>query len=305
MPRRRAGISWRAELAYAAIMNLADQLQKTIDQKSLAIARLTDAAGDLAINLLVAGVIVLGTFWASRLAGRIVRRGMSHLPATRDDATLQGFAASLARYAVVIVGATAVLHRLGVETTSIIAVLGAASLDVGLALQGALSNVAAGVMILIFRPYRVGDLVTLAGKTGTVRKLDLFNTELIDVDGLKIVAPNGKGFADVVVNYTDIPNRRIELSFQVRYEDNLDAALDILRAACAAETRILPDPAPWVNVTELGASGVTVTLRVWAGLEAYWDIRYSLLKAVRLALDAAGLRHAYPVQAAAVLDPPR
>ena len=277
-------------------MTLTDRLQQTLDSKAYALTRASEAAGDLAINLLEAAAIFAVTLWAARLAARLVRRGMSRLPQTRDDATLQSFGGSLARYAVIIFGLMAVLHRLGVETTSVITVLGAASLAVGLALQGALSNVAAGVMILIFRPYRVGDYVTIAGKSGTVTKLDLFNTELSDVDGLKIVAPNAKGFSDVVVNYTDISKRRMELNFQVRYEDDLQAALDVLETACAQEPRLLCDPAPWVNVTELGPSGITVTLRAWTALDVYWDVRFGLLKSVRLALNARGLRHAYPTQ---------
>ena len=275
---------------------LADQIQRAFDQKSVALQKLSESAGDLAVNLVIAAVFVIATFWASRLASRIVRRAMQRLPATRDDATLQGFAASLARYSVVIVGAVAVLHRLGVETTSIITVLGAASLAVGLALQGALSNVAAGVMILIFRPYRVGDYVALAGKSGTVTRLDLFNTELIDADGLKVIAPNGKGFADVVVNYTDIPNRRIEISYEIRYDDDLDTALEVLRAVCREESRLLPDPLPWAGVTELGSSSITVTLRAWTRLPIYWDVRFDLLRAVKLGMDRAGIRHGFPVQ---------
>jgi len=276
--------------------SLPEQLQRAFDQKSVALQRLTESAGDLAVNLVVAAVLVVATFWASRIASRIVRRAMQRLPATRDDATLQGFAASLARYSIVIIGTVAVLHRLGVETTSIITVLGAASLAVGLALQGALSNVAAGVMILIFRPYRVGDYVTLAGKSGTVTRLDLFNTELLDADGLKIIAPNGKGFADVVVNYTDIPNRRIEISYEIRYDDDLDTALEVLREVCRAESRLLPDPAVWAGVTELGPSSITVTLRAWTLLAGYWDVRFDLLRAVKLGMDRAGLRHGFPVQ---------
>lgn len=275
---------------------LSDQIQRAFDQKSVALQKLSESAGDLAVNLVIAAVFVAATFWASGLASRIVRRAMQRLPATRDDATLQGFAASLARYSVVIVGAVAVLHRLGVETTSIITVLGAASLAVGLALQGALSNVAAGVMILVFRPYRVGDYVTLAGKSGTVTKLDLFNTELIDADGLKVIAPNGKGFADVVVNYTDIPNRRIEISYEIRYDDDLDTALEVLRAVCRDESRLLADPVPWAGTTELGPSSITVTLRAWTLLPTYWDVRFDLLRAVKLGMDRAGIRHGFPVQ---------
>jgi len=183
-----------------------------------------------------------------------------------------------------------------VETTSIITVLGAASLAVGLALQGALSNVAAGVMILIFRPYRVGDFVTIAGKSGTVKKLDLFNTELVDIDGLKIVAPNGKGFSDVVVNYTDIPVRRIEINVLIRHEDDVEAALTVLRETAAAETRLRLDPPIWAKVTDLGPNGATITLRVWADLPQYWDIRSDLLLALKLALQRAGISPAYPVQ---------
>jgi small conductance mechanosensitive channel len=278
------------------LKQLPDQVQRALDGQSPALQKLTETTGDLAVNLLIAAALLVATLWGSRLVSRVVRRGMQRLPATRDDATLQGFAASLARYTVVIVGAVAVLHRLGVETTSIITVLGAASLAVGLALQGALSNVAAGVMIVVFRPYRVGDYITLAGKSGTVTRLDLFNTELIDADGLKIVAPNGKGFSDVVVNHTNIPNRRIEISYDIRYDDDLDTALEVLREVARVETRLLADPVPWVGVTELGTSTVTVTLRVWANLPAYWDIRFDLLRAVKLGMDRAGVRHGFPVQ---------
>jgi small conductance mechanosensitive channel len=279
-------------------MELAQHLEQQFAHHASAIEKLTDAAGDLAINLIVAVAILLVTLWASGWASAVARRFISRFPQTRDDATLQSFIGSAARYGVVVVGAVAILHRLGVETTSIITILGAASIAVGLALQGALSNVAAGVMILIFRPYRVGDVVTLAGKTGTVKKLDLFNTELIDADGVKVVAPNAKGFSDVVVNYTDIPNRRIELSFSVRYEDDVELAREVLRQVCREEPRLLGEPAHWVNVTELGASSVMVTVRVWTTLEAYWDTRFDLMRRSRQALNAAGLHHAYPAQIA-------
>lgn len=277
-------------------MTLKDTVQQTLDERAYALMRLSEAAGDFAINLLVALIILIVTIWLAGLLARIIRRGMSHLPATRDDPTLQGFASSVVRYSAYTVGSVAVLHRLGVETTSIITVLGAASLAVGLALQGALSNVAAGVMILIFRPYRVGDFVTIAGKSGTVKKLDLFNTELVDIDGLKIVAPNGKGFADVVVNHTDIPFRRIEISVLIRHEDDVERALTILKETAAAETRLRIEPPIWAKLTELGTSGATATLRVWADLPQFWEIRSDLLLAVKLALQRDGISPAYPVQ---------
>ena len=286
-------------------MNLRDTVQQTLDERTYALMRLSEAAGDLAINLLVALIILVVTIWIAGVLARFVRRGMSHLPATKDDETLQGFASSVVRYAAYTIGAVAVLHRLGVETTSIITVLGAASLAVGLALQGALSNVAAGVMILIFRPYRVGDFVTIAGKSGTVKKLDLFNTELVDIDGLKVVAPNGKGFSDVVVNYTDIPARRIEISVLIRHEDDLEVALTVLRETAAAETRLRPDPPIWAKVTDLGPTGATATLRVWADLPQFWEIRSDLLLALKLALKRAGISTAYPVQLSGPAPEPR
>ena len=286
-------------------MELSEKLQQTLERKATALERLSDAAGDMAINLAIAAVIFVFTLWAARMISRAVSRGLRKLPQTRDDPTLQSFGASLVRYGVIVIGLIAVLHRLGVETTSIIAVLGAASLAVGLAVQGALSNVAAGVMILMFRPYRVGDFVTIAGKSGTVRKLDLFNTELIDIDGLKIVAPNAKGFGDVITNYTDISRRRIELSFQIRYEDDLDAAVKALEAVIKDEPRLKTDPQPWVNVSELGPSSLSLTLRVWTDVDPYLAVRSDLLRASMRALAAVNIRHAYPVQIASPAEPPR
>ena len=190
----------------------------------------------------------------------------------------------------------AILRRLGVETTSIITVLGAASLAIGLALQGALSNVAAGVMILIFRPFRVGDFVLLAGKQGTVKRLDLFNTEMADVDGLKVFVPNGKGFGDVIVNYTDIPQRRMELVFGIGYDDDIDRACEIARRVAGEHPKVLGEPAPWCRPTELADSTVKINLRCWAPVQGYWDVRYEVLQAVKVAFDQEKVSLPYPIQ---------
>ena len=271
-------------------------LRTTFGAETAAIVKLSDVAADLAVNVLIAVAIFIATIWLSKWISGLVRRGFKRLPRTAHDRTLQDFASSLVRYVIVIVGLVAVLRRLGVETTSIIAVLGAASLAIGLALQGALSNVAAGVMILIFRPYRVGDFVQIAGKSGTCRKLDLFSTEIADVDGLKVVVPNGKAFGDVVTNYTDIPRRRIELHFGVGYDDDLAKACELAKAIAAAEPRVLSDPPPWAKPTELAASTVTVTLRCWANVDGYWDTRFDVLKAVKTAFDKEGVTLPYPIQ---------
>ncbi len=273
-----------------------ENLRATFGAETAALIKLSDVAGDLAVNVLIALAIFIASLWLSRWLAGVVRRGFKRLPRTAHDQTLQDFVSSLVRYVIVIIGIVAVLRRLGVETTSIITVLGAASLAIGLALQGALSNVAAGVMILVFRPYRVGDFVQIAGKSGTCRKLDLFNTEIADVDGLKVVVPNGKAFGDVVTNYTDIPRRRIELHFGVGYDDDLAKAAELAIAIAQADPRVLDEPAPWAKPTELAASTVTVTLRCWTHVDGYWDTRFDVLKAVKTAFDKEGVSLPYPIQ---------
>ena len=277
-------------------MTLKTTLQTHFAGEQAAILKLSDVAGDFAVNMLIALGIGLGALWLSGWLSKLARRGLSRLPSTSRDQTLQDFVGSIVRYAVVIIGLVAVLRRLGVETASIITVLGAASLAVGLALQGALSNVAAGVMILFFRPYRVGDFVLIAGKQGTVKHFDLFNTTVADPDGLKVVVPNGKAFGDVVVNYTDIPRRRIELDFGVGYDTDLDHAAEVAVRTAAANARVLAEPEPWAKPAELKDSTVTLKLRCWTHVDGYWDTRFDVLKAVKLAFDAQGITLPYPIQ---------
>jgi len=270
--------------------------------KKIAFAKLSDILGDFATNAAIALLILMATLWLATWAARLTRAAMQRLPRVQNDVTLQGFVASLVRYGVIIVGVIAILHRLGFETTSIITVLGAASLAVGLALQGALSNVAAGVMILIFRPYRVGDMVTMAGKMGTVKRLDLFNTELSDPDGLKVVVPNGKGFGDVIINYTDIPRRRVQLKFGIDYGDPIEKAVETILTVARADDRYLPEPAPWCMVTELADSQVTLELRAWTSLDDYWAVRFETLRKVKEAFDDAGITIPYPTQVSVSKD---
>ena len=256
-------------------------------------------SGHFAVNLSVALIILVVTLWASRGISRLVRRALGRLPqAQASDTTLQNFVSSLVRWAIVALGLVAVLQQLGVQTTSILALLGGASLAVGLAVQGALGNIAAGVLILIMKPYRVGDWVEINGKIGMVKRLGLFTTQLSDPDNLNIHMPNSKVLGEMIINYSTAANRRMELNFRVDYADDLDRALEVLIASAKADPRILADPEPWAGVTALGDSAVSVTLRAWANLDVYWDARYAMLKRVKQGLDAAGLRVAYPHQVA-------
>lgn len=256
-----------------------------------------EAIGQVAVSLVIAALILGFTLWVSGWAARLTRRAVGRLQRNgAPDATLQGFMASLVRWIVIIVGLMAVLEQLGVRTTSILAVLGAASIAIGLALQGALSNVAAGVMILILRPYRVGDTVEVNGRIGTVKRLDLFMTALSDPDNLDIYMPNGKVFGDTIINYSSPAYRRMELHFSVDYDHDLDRSRALLLGCATADPRLLKKPEPWCQVTALSDSAVTVTLRAWAKLDDYWDARFDLVQHASEALQAAGLEHPYPHQ---------
>ena len=188
-----------------------------------------DWLGKLAVNLVVAGLILAVTFWVAGWAARFMRRTLSRVHRNSPDPTLESFSASLARYAVIAVGLVAVLQQLGVQATSILAVLGAASLAIGLALQGALSNVAAGVMILLFRPYRVGDVIETATRQGTVKSLDLLFTEIATPDNVKVMIPNSKVFGDVILNYSTHRHRRADVLFKVPLKTDLVLVLQKMR----------------------------------------------------------------------------
>jgi small conductance mechanosensitive channel len=288
---------------------LVDQARRLMFGDGELLRHAGEAAGGLAVNLAVAGAILLGTVWIagwlSRQTTRAIARAHRRGPV---DTTLQTFLGSLVRYLVIIVGMIAVLTQLGVKMTSMIAVLGAASLAIGLALQGALANVAAGVMLLILRPYRVGDAVEIHGKSGTVRGLDLFSTRLSSGDNLSVFVPNAKAFGEIIVNMSSPAARRAQLDFVIDYEDDVDRALAILLTCAAAEPRALPKPGPWAKLTALGERGVTVSLRAWFAPKDFEDAEYDLMKAAKDALETAGFAFPWPQQVAIEarkFEPPR
>jgi small conductance mechanosensitive channel len=275
-----------------------DTLERAASGDQEMLRQLVGTVGAFSVRLLVAGLILVFTLWAADRLARLTARsfvsiGHHHQPA---DKTLSDFISALVRYLVIAIGAVAVLQQLGVQATSVLAVLGAASLAIGLALQGTLSNVAAGVMILLLRPYRVGDRVELNGKPGKVAHMDLFNTRVVDYDGLTVHLPNGKVFGDTIVNLTQTGRRRITLTVGIGYDDDLDAALDLLRRVAAADKRVMPEPAPKATVTALGDSSVSVTLHCWASPDDWGDVKDDLLKAIKETFDAQGLSFPYPHQ---------
>lgn len=242
-----------------------------------------------ALAVMLAGVIL------ARLLSRWADRALTN--ATHIEPTVAKFLSNLIRYALWAVVAVTVLTQFGVQTTSIIAALGGLALAVGLALQGTLSNVAAGVMILIQRPFRVGEYITAGTVSGTVQAIGLFTTELLQLDGQYVMVPNNELWNKPVVNASRLPTRRFELVVPIAYEDDLTAAKRAMLDLAAADPRVLAEPAPVAFVAGLADNAVRVGLRVWCNAGDYLALSWALNEGVKLKFDALGLTIAVGVAA--------
>jgi len=245
------------------------------------------------MNILWAIVILLIGWWVAKLLTRFLRRALQK---AEVDTSLVGFLGNLTYWAVLIFAIMAALARLGVQTTSIIAVLGAASLAVGLALQGSLANFAAGVLILLFKPYKVGDYVEIAGAAGTVTEVQIFNTIMLTPDQKTVIVPNAQATGGNIVNYSTKGTRRLDMVFGIGYGDDLLKAKRILEEIIAEEDRILPDPAPTVAVLELADSSVNFAVRPYVTVDDYWPVRFDTTEKVKLRFDAEGISIPFPQQ---------
>ncbi len=236
-------------------------------------------------------VLIVGWTVASSVSG-IVRRRLNAVP--QMDPTLGNFMASLAKWVILLMVLVAVLGMFGVQATSLVAVLGAATLAIGLALQGTLSDLAAGFMLILFRPYKLGQYVDIGGTTGTVKDLNLFVTELVTPDNVQIIMPNGQAWGSVITNFSAHDTRRCDLVFGIDYGDSADDAMKIILDLASAEPRIHDHPAPWTRVTNLGDSSVDITARLWCDAPDYWELRFDMTKAVKEAFDDKGISIPYP-----------
>lgn len=263
--------------------------------EALAVVSAVDLAS--AILILIAGWLISG--WLSRLT----YRGLNRIP--HFDPTLKPLLSTLVRYAILAITILAVLHRFGVETTSVIALLGAAGLALGLALQGTLSDVAAGVMLLILRPFRVGDYIDIGTAGGTVRQIGLFTTELISADLVYVSVPNHQIFGSAITNYSREPTRRINFVLGIDYEADIDKAQNTVLEILRNDPRILSNPEPMVPVSALNASSVDLTVRCWVKNADYWDTLFDLQKQVKQAFDAANIAIPFPQQALSFRIPPK
>lgn len=245
------------------------------------------AAGQ-ALVFLIVGWIVAG------IVERTIRRRVE--ASETLDNTLGGFFASIAKYLILVVVVIAVLQLFGFQATSLVAVLGAATLAIGLALQGTLADVAAGVMLVIFRPFKIGNFVDIAGTSGTVKDLNLFITELVTPDNVQIVVPNGKVWGSIITNYSAHDTRRLDLGFGIDYGDDADKAIGIILDCAGKDDRVQSDPEPWVRVVNLGDSSVDIGVRLWCNAGDYWELKFAMTKAVKEAFDRDGISIPYPHQ---------
>ena len=259
-------------------------------QDLLTIEFLASVLGNVlaAIAILVIGFVIAG--WAGRRV-RAVGERHSHL-----DNTLFGFLGNILGYVIIGFAVLFVLNTFGVQTTSVVAVIGAAGLAIGLALQGTLSNVAAGVMLIFFRPIKQGDFVEVNGKMGTVKDITLNFTELADLSNVQVIIPNSEVWGNTITNYSTNRTRRAEWTFGVGYGVNLADAERIIRDTIMADPRAHAEPAPFIQVNNLGGSSVDFLVRVWCDAGDYFQFQADMKRKVKEALDEGGIDIPFPTR---------
>jgi small conductance mechanosensitive channel len=260
----------------------------------------TEASGqlvDLGVSYaprLALAIVVLVIGW---FAIGFVQRGIRRVLSLKHfDPTVGNFLGSVSGMALKVMLLLSVAGMVGIEVTSFIAILSAATLAIGMALRGTLSNFAGGVSVMLFRPYKVGDFVEGAGQSGTVKEIQIFNTVLTTGDNRTVIIPNNSIATGVLVNYSTQPTRRIEINVGIGYEDDIDQAKNIVRGLVDADERIHADPAPLIVVGALGDSAVEIKTRVWVNAGDFWSVTFDLNEKIKKAFDAGGINIPYPQQ---------
>ena len=248
---------------------------------------------DFAINLAIA----LAIFYVGKFVVNLIVRGIRKaMKAQEVDKTLETFVCNLIRIVLLVIVIIAAIGQLGIQTTSFIAIFGAAGLAVGLALQGSLSNFAAGVLIVLFRPYRVGDFVEAAGIAGVVEQVQILTTVLKTGDNKQIIVPNGQIMDSIITNYSANDTRRVDMVVGVSYDDDLDKVRSTLQQLIDAEERILDEPAPTIAVSALADSSVNFVVRPWVKTSDYWGVMFDLTEAIKKRFDQEGISFPFPQQ---------
>ncbi len=239
-----------------------------------------------AVAILIAGIYIAGR--ARRFVVQILHR------APGLDDTLEPVISDIVRYAILVFVLIAVLAQFGVQTTSVIALLGVAGLAVGLSLLGTLKNIAAGIMLLLLRPFRIGDYIDAEGLAGTVEEIGIFSTHLRTLDGVYLNAPNGRIWNRAILNYSRAEKRRLDIVVDIAYDDDIDKAQAALLGLMTSDSRVNAEPEAQVMVKELGDSSVNLNLRCWTDAGNYWALLFDLNKAAKLRLDAEGISIPFP-----------
>ncbi len=249
--------------------------------------------GPYAIKIFMALLILWIGMKIARWVGKKVKTLSMRSPTV--DETLGNFIGSIARYAVAAMVFVAAIGQVGVQTASLVAMLGAATLAIGLALQGTLSNVAAGVMLMLFRPYKLGDYVEVAGKEGVVNDMNIFTTNLATVDNKEVIIANGEAWGSTIQNFTSLGLRRVDVDYGIHYDDDIDKAIKIINDTAGKHPDVLSEPhGPWAKVVTLNESSVDIQSRVWCKPEHYWDVMFDLKKSIKEAFDKNGITIPYP-----------
>jgi len=248
---------------------------------------------EFGLKVLVAIII----FYVGRLVARILTNTLHKIMQKQEvDKILESFVCNLAYWVVMLFVIIASINHIGIETTSLIAVMGAAGLAVGLALQGSLSNFASGVLIVIFRPYRVGDFVEAAGISGSVLQVQILTTILKTGDNKQIIVPNSQIMGSIITNYSANDTRRVDMTIGVSYDDDLDKVRKTIRELVDADERILKDPECLIAVSELADSSVNFTVRPWVNSSDYWGVKFELTEAIKKRFDEEGISFPFPQQ---------
>ncbi|MAZ84981.1 MAG: mechanosensitive ion channel protein [Hoeflea sp.] len=243
-----------------------------------------------AFSVIGAIIILVIGFWIAKK----VKNAVFRLVNRKGETTLAHFLAGVARYAVLTIVLVMVLQQFGIQTASVIAALGAAGLAIGLALQGTLQNIAAGVMLLFLRPFKIGDYIDTGSASGTVQEIGLFATELKTIDGLYLLAPNSSVWGSEITNYSYHTKRRFDLTVGIGYDDDIDLAMNTLEEIVRTDSRVLDDPEPFLFVSNLGDSAVEVVARIWIPTSDWWPTSRDLTKKAKQTFDEKGLSIPFP-----------
>jgi small conductance mechanosensitive channel len=243
------------------------------------------------INVVGAILIFVIGRWVARVLQRIIEGLMTK---SKQEATLVKFVGHLAYVAMLVFVAIAAVSRLGIQTAQFIAVIGAAAFAIGLALQGSLANFAAGVLLIIFHPFKVGDFIQASGESGVVKDIQIFTTTLLTVDNKTVIIPNSKVSGENITNFTAENTRRVDMIVGVSYGADLTRTREVISEVLKADSRILTDPAPQIAVCEMADSSVNFVVRPWTDTASYWKVRFDTIEAIKRALDAAGIVIPFP-----------